>query len=136
MEEPNRNLQELEMQFNYLSQQVEEAKAQLNEMRMALQEMQETLFAIVELEAKPKSTLVLLGASSFVPSKIETEKVLVPIGANVLAMKTPLDARKVIEERAAKLLSAITNVEKALGQMLQMRQSLMQQAQQAQQSSM
>ena len=61
---------------------------------------------------------------------------LVPIGANVLAMKTPLDARKVIEERAAKLLSAITNVEKALGQMLQMRQSLMQQAQQAQQSSM
>ncbi len=123
---------ELEMQFNYLTNQIEEAKRQLTETRVALQEMQETLFAIAELETKP-NTITSLGGTAFVRSKIETKEVIVPIGANVLAAKSPSEARKVIEERATKLAETVGKIESALGQMLQARQAIIQRAQSPQQ---
>lgn len=132
MDQRNANLQELQMQFEYFSQQIEDAKRQLNEVRSLLDELQETLLAIVELEANPKNSMVSLGANAFVKSKISSDKIIVPIGANVLCEKTPAEARAILEERGQKLASVASNIEKALAQLLQMRQSIMQQAQQGQ----
>lgn len=120
------------MQFEYLSQQVEDGKAQLMEVRSLLDELQETLLAIAELETKPKSSMVSLGANAFVKSSIDGEKVIVPIGANVLCQKEPAEARQLLEERGQKLAAAASNIEKALSQLLQMRQGIMQQAERQQ----
>ncbi len=122
---------ELEMQFNYISAQIEEVNRQLGEMQVALQEVQDTLMAITEMEKKPKSTMVSVGAAAFAPAKIETNKILVPTGANVFSIKKPADAIKTIEERAVKLQGAITNIEKTLSQLLQIRQQIIQKTQQS-----
>lgn len=132
--EQQSNFREMEMQFNYVSAQIEEAKRQLGETRLALQEAQETLLAITELEKKPKGTIVSLGNNAFVPAKMESEKIIVPIGANVLAQKTPKEALAFVEERVARISQVVTNIERALGQMFQLRQQLVEklQAQQTQ----
>ncbi len=125
---------ELEMQFNYISGQIEEARRQLGELRMVLQEAQETLLALAELETKPKSTMVALGSSVFVSATLEQGKVIAPIGTNVFVKQTPQEAMKSIEQRASKLNEAAQNIEKTLSQMASMRQKIMQQAQESQQN--
>ncbi len=120
---------ELQMQYQYITSQIEQAQRQLNEMRGVLEEIQETTFAIAELEAKPKSALVAIGSNAFVKVKIETDKVIAPIGANVLSLKTPEEARKILEERAAKVSSVVSNIERALTQMYQLQQKVVDQAQ-------
>ncbi|MFH0713347.1 MAG: prefoldin subunit alpha [Candidatus Micrarchaeota archaeon] len=127
--EPQSNFREMEMQFNYVSTQIEEAKRQLGETRMALQEAQETLLAITELEKKPRNTIVSLGNNAFVPAQLENEKIIVPIGVNVLAQKTPKEALAIVEERVARISQVVGNIERALGQMFQLRQQLVEQLQ-------
>ncbi len=120
---------ELEMQFQYVSSQIEDAKRQLGELRLVLQEAQETLLALAELETKPKSTMTSLGSSVFVPTTIKSDKVIAPVGANVFTEQTPQQAMAVIEQRATKLSEAAKNIENTLQQMLNLRQQLIQQAQ-------
>ncbi|MFH1247039.1 MAG: prefoldin subunit alpha [Candidatus Micrarchaeota archaeon] len=123
---------ELQMQYSYVNSQIEQAQKQLNDMRMVLEEIQETTIAITELEQKPKSTIVAIGSNAFVKAQIETDKVIAPIGANVLALKTPEDARKILEDRASKVSSVISNIERALTQLYQMQQRIIDKAQQSQ----
>ncbi len=120
---------ELQMQYRYINSQIEQGERQLNEMRQVLAEIEETTMAIAELETKPKSALVAIGSNAFVKANIETAKVIAPIGANVLSLKTPEEARSILAERAAKVASVISNVERALTQMYQLQQKVVEQAQ-------
>ncbi len=121
---------QLEAQFAYISSQIEEAQRQLSELKMAIQEVQETVMGLIELsEEKPKTTMVSLGGNAFIPAKLDTGKAIVPIGANVLAMKTPAEARQILENRLSKLSASASNIEKTLMQFLQMRRQLVELAQ-------
>lgn len=122
---------ELQMQYRYIASQIEQGERQLNEMRQVLAEIEETTMAIAELETKPKSSLVAIGSNAFVKANIETSKVIAPIGANVLSLKAPEEARQILADRAAKVASVISNVERALTQMYQLQQKVVEQAQQS-----
>ncbi len=123
---------ELQMQFQYLTSQIEQAKQQFTELKVVLEEAQETLLALAELEQKPATTMTSLGSSIFVKSAISPNSVIAPIGANVYCQKSITEARQIVEMQANKVNQLTVNVEKALTQMMQARQQIIQQAQQTQ----
>ena len=121
---------ELQMQFEYLTSQIEEAKRQLGELKLVLEEAQETLLALAELQLEQKSSMTSLGSNIFVKSTIHANTVIAPIGGNVYCQKPIVEARQIVETRATKISQLASNIEKALMQMMQARQQLIQQAQQ------
>ncbi len=127
------NQRELQMQFQYLTSQIEQAKQQFTELKLVLEEAQETLLALAELESKPATTMTSLGSSIFVKSAIASDKVIAPIGANVYCQKSITEAKQIVEMQANKVNQLTVNVEKALTQMMQARQQIIQQAQQTSQ---
>ncbi len=121
--------QQLEFQLNYLTANIEESKRQFTETQLVLREVQETLLCLADLEAKPRSTMVSLGASTFIAADLKGS-VIAPIGSNVFAAKKPGEARAVLEQRAEKIANVLSEMEKNLSQLLQLRSELINKAQQ------
>ncbi len=121
---------QLEFQLSYLNAQIEESNRQFTETQLVLREVQETLLCLADLETKPKSTMVSIGASTFVPAQLKPGEVIAPVGSNVFAVKTLPEARAILEERAEKIANALAEMEKNLSQLLQLRSELVKKAQQ------
>lgn len=116
----------MEMQYSYVSTQLEEGKKQFSQVQAAVNETKETLKAIEQLSTAGKeSNMVSLGSGAFVKTgSLDSQTVLIGIGAGVIAAKTPQEATAMLKERVEKLAEVLSNIDKSLMKLQNSRDAL------------
>ena len=98
----------------------EAIRQQIQSMQSSIVEISSAIEAIRNLKKMKGDALVPLGAGAFMScAKPNPEKVVLSIGANVMASKTPEEAIKVLEERQKKLSDAMGTAQEDLGKVIE-----------------
>ncbi len=116
----------MEMQYSYVSTQLEEGKKQFSQVQAAVNETKETLKAIEQLSTAGKEdNMVSLGSGAFVKTgSLDSQTVLLGIGAGVIAAKKPSEATAMLKERVEKLTEVLGNIDKSLMKLQNSRDAL------------
>jgi len=109
-EEIEEDLQRRSMQFQILQANMQVIHERQRALSSRLQEFEETKQTIGEMKSVKDGSeiLVPIGSGNFVAGKVsDTEKVLVGVGGGIAIKKSPEDALKFLDERAAEAKSAM-----------------------------
>ncbi|MCX8197652.1 MAG: prefoldin subunit alpha [Candidatus Micrarchaeota archaeon] len=97
----------------------EAIRQQMLQMQQTILEVGAAIEALANLKKAKGETLVPIGAGTYIfCSKPDYDRVLVNIGANLLAPKKPEEALKILEERQKKLTEAMQEAQKDLQQVV------------------
>ena len=128
----DQDIQKIAMEMEYCQNQAEEIQAQIRTLNALVQENDSAKEALQNLSEKNES-LFAIGSGVFVKAKPSSNKVLVEIGAKVLAEKNFGDAAKSLDERRERLAAALSKMQEALGQLSARMQALNEKAEELQQ---
>ena len=107
----------------------EAIRQQIQSMQSNIVEISSAIEAIRNLKKMKGDALVPLGAGVFISCpKPNPDKVVLSIGASVMASKSPEEAIKVLEERQKKLSDAMGSAQEDLGKVIQTIEGLTQRA--------
>ena len=107
----------------------EAIRQQIQSMQSNIVEISSAIEAIRNLKKMEGDALVPLGAGVFISCpKPNPDKVVLSIGASVMASKSPEEAIKVLEERQKKLSDAMGSAQEDLGKVIQTIEGLTQRA--------
>jgi prefoldin alpha subunit len=105
-------------EMNYLRAQAEQAQRQLASVTEMLEESSAVALALQEMtRAKPEKVILPVGSGVFVKASIAKEdrdKVLVDVGAKIVAEKTVEEASRLMQERQQQLTQASQNLQNDL----------------------
>lgn len=108
--------QALIAELQYLEAQSQEGQRQLNALRAAKAEVEAATAALGGLD-KDGDKLFPVGAGVYTHAKTSGGKVLIEIGAGVVAEKTTEEAKKILADRGAKLDDALAKIGAELSRM-------------------
>jgi prefoldin alpha subunit len=93
----------------FLESQLQEIRAQMMRMQAAGEEVGKALLAVQEIDENGEF-IAVLGSGVVVPAKV-SGKILVEVGAGVLAEKSKEEAKDILEERAKGITSALAKLQ-------------------------
>ncbi|MCS7140446.1 MAG: prefoldin subunit alpha [Candidatus Nezhaarchaeota archaeon] len=114
---PREDVSKLVAEWQYLQSLAEVLKQRIDLASAAITEMESTIQAIDELSkiTEEVETFFMLGTNAYARGKIiDTKKILVNIGANVLVEKSLEDAKKFFESRIDSLRRVIAETQQQL----------------------
>ncbi|MFH1056527.1 MAG: prefoldin subunit alpha [Candidatus Micrarchaeota archaeon] len=109
-----RELQKIALELNYYRAQAEELQNQIGTLNALVQENQAAKESLESLEKNSGEALFPIGGGVMVKAKPSVQKVLVEIGAKVIAEKTVSEAIAILDERKEKLVKTISSVQETL----------------------
>ncbi|MBU3957799.1 MAG: prefoldin subunit alpha [Nanoarchaeota archaeon] len=119
-EEIEEDLQRRSMQFRILQANMQIIHERRRALSMRLREFEETKQTISDMKGVKSGSEVLMpiGSGNFVSGKVsDAEKVLVGVGGGIAIKKSPEDALKFLDERAAEAKSAMQELGMQFAQM-------------------
>jgi len=105
-QDKQREAQSLYMELQMLEAQSQEGQRQLNALKGAREEISAALEAIDGTTASGNK-LFPVGAGAYLPATTQGDKVLVELGAGVVAEKTRAEAKAILSDRAARIDEAL-----------------------------
>ena len=107
----------------------EAIRTQIQQMEATILEISAAVDAITNLKKAKSDTLVPVGAGVFISCpKPDPDKVVLNIGANVMASKKPEEAVKILEDRQKKISEAISAAQEDMGDVVRAIDELTQRA--------
>ena len=125
----NQELQQKYFEYQVLDQQVKQMHHQLTLMQQQITELVKLGEAIEEIsKVKDKTKLFCpLGGGVFVEAELtKKDRVLVNIGADTAAFKSPVDAKKSVDEQIKEINDVISKLESELSETVVKQQELQQ----------
>jgi len=116
-EETKKKLQEKYIEFQLLQQQIQEVQEQRRLITQRSMEINETKNSLDELSNVEKDKYILsqLGSGTIIKTKlVDSKKVFVNAGANVLVLKTISEAKEFMDKQLKELDEALNNVDYTL----------------------
>ncbi|MFH0890233.1 MAG: prefoldin subunit alpha [Candidatus Aenigmatarchaeota archaeon] len=111
LEDKKKELEQKYYLYQFLKEQLDSLNNQAEAMRAAILETQASINAVQELLGGEKTTLIPLGAGTFVEGKIEkVNKVVISIGSDVLVNEDSASAKVKLEQRLNEMESAYNNL--------------------------
>ncbi|VVB58789.1 Prefoldin subunit alpha [Candidatus Anstonella stagnisolia] len=111
-------LNQMAAQMQQMQQQAQAVANQLDAMQQSADELYATIETLKNLKAAKNRVMLPLGSGVYASSKaIETQKVLVNIGAGIVDERAASEAQELLEKRLKTILSAITKGQEALAQL-------------------
>ena len=108
-QDKQREAQSLYMELQMLEAQSQEGQRQLNALKGAREEIDSATAAIEGTAASGKK-MFPVGAGAYLPATTQGDKVLIELGAGVVAEKTREEAKKILANRAARIDEALKKI--------------------------
>lgn len=111
LEDKKKELEQKYYLYQFLKEQLGNLNNHAEVMRAAILETQASINAVQELLGGEKTTLIPLGAGTFVEGKIEkVNKIIISIGSDVLINEDSASAKAKLEQRLKEMESAYSSL--------------------------
>lgn len=111
-------LNQMAAQMQQMQQQAQAVAGQLDAMQQSADELYATIETLKNLKSAKNRVMLPLGSGVYASAKtIETQKVLLNIGAGIVDERSAPEAQELLEKRLKAILSAITKGQEALAQL-------------------
>lgn len=109
----NEELQRKAVEMEYLRAQASEIQKQIISLQEAVKQLEATQASLDRLAEVKKGALMPLGAGVFGKAALQSDDVLVDVGAGAVVQKSPVEAKKTLEERVAAIEKSMLELQQA-----------------------